>query len=373
MRIVTHNTANPNCLIEAEYLQKNKRYKIFFRCKGDAILSANNEAFLASAILPCMKVGGPLIAEGQVSQKFISGLTSIQEIHCMWDTSLNRVEIKDIVPVPTTNHSTENRIATFFSGGVDSFYTLLKHQDEITDLIFVHGLDIRLNDTRLREQTSKKLNEVATDLGKNLIEIETNIREFIDPYVRWGPLGHGAALAAIGHLLYPVLQRIYIPATHTYSDLFPWGSHPVLDHFWSSESLEFIHDGCEATRLDKVSLLAKYDVALRSLRVCWQNPNSSYNCGQCEKCLRTMINLKVNNAYCTTFSKELDLKNVMEISADDESTRAFIQENLNMVKKHKIDDGLEKALEHVLNKSNLYPKIKRRCKTWIKSKIMRFS
>jgi len=29
----------------------------------------------------------------------------------------------------------------FFSGGVDSFYTFLKHRHEITDLAVVHGFD----------------------------------------------------------------------------------------------------------------------------------------------------------------------------------------------------------------------------------------
>ncbi len=24
---------------------------------------------------------------------------------------------------------------------------------------------------------------------------------------------------------------IYIPASHTYADLFPWGSHPILDPY----------------------------------------------------------------------------------------------------------------------------------------------
>ena len=30
-----------------------------------------------------------------------------------------------------------------------------------------------------------------------------------------------------------------------------------LDPFWSSDSLEFIHDGAEATRLDKLALISK--------------------------------------------------------------------------------------------------------------------
>ncbi len=46
-------------------------------------------------------------------------------------------------------------IACFFSGGVDSFYTLLKHREEITHIIFVHGFDIALEDHSLRAQASR--------------------------------------------------------------------------------------------------------------------------------------------------------------------------------------------------------------------------
>ena len=375
MRIFSPDTINHGHSIEVEFQIRNKRYKIFFRNNVDGVLSRNLESFLASAILPCMKVGGgQLIAEGEVSHRFISELSTIQDIYCMWDTSLHRTEIENVIPVPRTS-SIENRVGTFFSGGVDSFYTFLKHQDEITDLIFVHGLDIQLNDTILREKTSKKIREVASNFGKNIIEIETNIREILDYYVDWGFLGHGAALTAIGHLLFPKFCRIYIAATHTYADLFPWGSHPVLDHLWSSESLEFIHDGCEATRVKKVSLISRYEIALQSLRVCWKNPNSSYNCGRCEKCLRTMINLKANNALCrcTTFDEELDLRRVSRISVKDENTRAFITENLDVLEKFHGDDELKKALRKVLNRPQWPHKIKGRLRTMIKSRTKRFN
>jgi len=369
MRIVASDTINQSHSVEVDFVLSNKRYKIYFRSKGDAILSGNRESFLASALLPCMKAGGgQLIVEGEISQKFISALSTIQDIYCIWDTSLHRAEIKNVIPVSRSG-STENRVGSFFSGGVDSFYTFLKHQEEITDLIFVHGLDIQLNDTLLREKASKKIHEVASSFGKNLIEIETNIRELLDPYVNWGLLGHGAAFAAIGHLLFPNFHRIYIPASYTYANIFPWGSHPILDHLWSSESLEFIHDGCEATRVRKVSLISEYDIALQSLRVCWKNPNSSYNCGCCEKCIRTMINLKVNSALsrCTTFDEELDVKNVLKLTADNHHTRIFMRENLKALKKYKVDDELEKALQKVLNKPQLFRKIKRDLKALIKA------
>lgn len=231
-------------------------------------------------------------------------------------------------------------------------------------------MDIKLKDTVLREKVSKKIHEIASEFGKNVIEIETNAREHFDFYVNWGKLGHGAALAAIGHLLSPAFHRIYIPSSYTYSHLFPWGSHPILDPLWSSETLEFIHDGCEATRVEKVALLSKYDIALHSLRVCWTNPDSVYNCGKCEKRIRMMINLNINNALnrCTTFSEELDIKQVKKIVANTEGTRAFIQENLDALEKNNGDEKLRQALIYILNKPEMphLKRFRRKIKKYIK-------
>ena len=47
--------------------------------------------------------------------------------------------------------------------------------------------------------------------------------------------------------------------------------------------------GCEASRLDKLDVVAREPAARHSLRVCWENRGGAYNCGRCEKCLRTMV------------------------------------------------------------------------------------
>jgi len=359
INILTTDDSRHGLSIEFECQINEKKYRIFFRCK-EAVLTENIESFLASAILPCMKTGGGnLVVDGEVSRTFLTSLSTIQDIYCLWDESLRRVTIKNAKAIQRSP-STKKRVGVFFSGGVDSFYTFLKHQNEITDLIFVHGLDIKLTDTSLLEKASNKICAVASAFGVNIIEVETNIRELLDSYVDWGFLGHGATLAAIGHLFYPDFHRIYIAATHTYADLFPWGSHPVLDHLWSSEVLEFVHDGCEATRVKKVTLISKYDIALQALRVCWKNPNSAYNCGRCEKCLRTMINLKVNDALdrCTTFDAELDLKRVSKIDIKDDNTRSFVRENLKQLEKRQDNEELRKALQTALNRQHWPRKIK---------------
>src|SRR5262249_48716637 len=98
----------------------------------------------------------------------------------------------------------------------------------------------------------------------------------------------GGGLASIA--LASALSRVYIASSYTYTELFPLGSHVVTDRLWSSEATEIVHDGAEAFRSDKLRKIAQDPVLLAGLRVCWQD--AGYNCGKCEKCLRTMCALR---------------------------------------------------------------------------------
>ena len=87
------------------------------------------------------------------------------------------------------------------------------------------------------------------------------------------------------------------------------GLEPCAGRPLEHETTTFIHDGTEATRLKKViSQIARSPLALEHLRVCFANEKSAYNCGQCDKCLRTMINLYVAGVLeqSSTFPHHID-------------------------------------------------------------------
>jgi hypothetical protein len=342
--------------LEADVQIGSDSHHIYFR-STDIPLTANVEAFLSAALLPAMKAGGTLAATETVSKRFLSASETIMDIFCFWYPALQRVEISGVQPV-RAGAPRELRVGAFFSGGVDSFYTFLKHRDEITDLIYVHGFDTPpLNDYLLRQRISSQIHEIGSIFGKRVIEVETNLRSFLNDHFKlrdtWGPLTHLTVLASVGHVLFPFFKRIFIASTHSYNDLFPWGSHPLLDPLWSTETLEFIHDGCESTRVEKAALIAKFDTALKSLQVC-QYPRSqgAYNCGVCEKCLITMINLHLAGAleHCTAFDKRLDIKRVGKLIILESSPLAHVRENLRALGKRKRDRTLDKALRKILNR-----------------------
>lgn len=345
-------------IVNYSFTIKEKCFDIYVKSLGAERLNGTLESQLVCLLLPCMKAGElDLMADGPVSEKFLRNNKTVQDILCNWDTSMKRVSLVASGSPPLQDQRA-GRVGTFFSGGIDSYYTLLKHNDEITDLIFAHGLDIKLNDDLLRRKTSEKIHEIAQSFGKNVVELETNVRTLLNPYVAWGPFGHGPALASIGHMLSASFSRIYIPASHTYTQLFPWGTHPVLDYLWGTETLEFIHDGCGAKRTEKVALVSGCDVALKTLRVCWRNPNSAYNCGRCEKCVRTMISLKAHGVLdkCTVFDEAFNLANLHIIDPGAINVRGFLQENIEALQASGADPELEKLLREIL----LGPSIKKR-------------
>jgi hypothetical protein len=321
----------------------NRMHQLKFKA-SEGPISKGAESFLAAALFPAMKTGQPLHISGAISPKLLAETQTIQEIFHRWFPEYRKVSIQAEPGFADKVNRTED-VGAFFSGGVDSFYTLLKHQDEITKIIFVHGLDIKLRNVSLRSKVSREIRKIAEELGKQLIEVETNVHEFADQYNY-----NGSLLPSIGLILAAQFKRIYIPSNLSYDYVFPDSSHPLLDPLWSTEYLTFIHDGCEANRNEKLGRISQSDIALGSLRVCLQNPEDSFNCCQCEKCLRTMIGLQaigVLDRY-TTFNQKLDIEAVSRMNLRDQLL-PFAEENLKALETKSRNTDLAEALRFCIN------------------------
>jgi uncharacterized SAM-binding protein YcdF (DUF218 family) len=256
------------------------------------------DPLVPTLLLLAMRRGEDLWLEGGVSSTLLAGAEAAQDLILGWDADVRRrrtiapppqrrarifAEVRD--PAPRAPG-----VAAFFTAGVDSFYTVLRHLDEIDALVYLHGLDVALEKRGLRARVVRGIRRAAEALGKPLLEVETDVRRLSDAIIGWTAY-YGTVLASVAHLLSPSFGTVYVPATLTVGRLRPLGSHPDLDHLWSTEEVELVHDGMEAERLDKIRLLAESEAARRSLRVCWTNDGGAYNCGHCEKCLRTMLAL----------------------------------------------------------------------------------
>jgi len=226
---------------------------------------------------------------GEVSAQFLRGAKEALGIYQEWGLKSN-VDLSKFTPVPHVKNEAK-RVGAFFTLGVDSFYTLMTNVDDIDDLIYVKGFEAKIKQPRLMEDILLNIQHVARYFGKNTVFWISDIRNSLDRHVDWYTYGHGPALAAAALLREDTYKKIYIPASYTRQDAgIKCASHPAIDPLWSTESLTFVHDG-PISRPDKLRRLSQSKVALDMLRVCYQG--TSYNCGVCTKCVRTMLTLNL--------------------------------------------------------------------------------
>jgi len=251
---------------------------IFF--ESDVPIVASTEAVISSFLFPAMFAGIDISADGPVCRKWLKNNRVVRDIARDW-WHFRDIEIQARGEEKSPRSKTTG---LFFTGGVDSFYSLLSNVDQIDTLIFVEGFDIPLSDTDRLTSTKNLCLEIANSLGKKFVTIRTDLRSHpAFNSLNWGML-HGAALATIGHILGRELGEVRIATSDVPP---PHGSHPLLDKWWSSGTVEFVSDGIDVRRLQKVMTISDNPLVHDHLRVCWEKRGEKLNCGECEKCVRT--------------------------------------------------------------------------------------
>ena len=309
-------------------------------------IDVSGNAFLAATLFPAMKLGENLEIEAPVSPRLLQTVQEIMDVYASWYPALHRIEVS-CTDENCPTYSMSGKAGTFFSAGVDSFYSLLKHRDTINDLFIIHGFDIPLADEYRFTRAFDAVQTVAREFGKQAVPVVTNVKQYVDQFVGFGSISVGALLASIGLGLGSRFQTVYIPSSMHYSDLYPRGTHPMTDRLWSTERTTLIHDGCEAKRIDKIMEIAKSEIALKTLRVCYMDLPGTYNCGKCEKCVRTMTALRIAGVLdkATAFEEKLTLDMVRKLPTSKHSARLFVRENIEILRKLDTDKPLLTALE----------------------------
>jgi hypothetical protein len=203
----------------------------------------------------------------------------------------------------SSKSSGSRRAAAFLSGGVDGLHMLMRNRrlyrsDDpayIRKALFIHGFDIgkraRAPERERYRAALARLEPVAAETGLRLVRCRTNLRHLPSKPGFWANRHNGAALAAVGHAALRGPAFLFIAGTYDAGNPVPVGSHAAVDGLFSSQRVTVLHDGARFTRLDKVRELALWPTALAALRVCPEPQHGHANCGRCEKCLRTRLEL----------------------------------------------------------------------------------
>jgi Glycosyl transferase family 2 len=304
----------------------------------DAPIVPAPESMLAACLMPAMRAGGALHLPGAFSPQLLSAQVEFQALQREWSRSWGSggppLEVVDVraTPGPVEMGEARGRTAAFFSGGVDSWSTLLEHP-EITDLIFVRGFDLPARDTALSREVETALRGVAAQTGRTLHLVSTDVRSLADPVVRW-EMFFGCGLATVALAMAPLFRRIYVAGDSDYEVNVPMGANPAADHLWSTERMTVVHDGGRFSRVDRLRRITSDPLVASTLRVCWENHGGAYNCGRCRKCLMTMVTLEalgVRERF-VTFPRELDLERVAAAHLERRVSVTLWQDVLDMVR-----------------------------------------
>jgi hypothetical protein len=264
------------------------------------------DAFLIAALIPALHFGEQRIAiAGGICPRLKEGLTTVMSLMQVWSNGEMKPLQLEVDTLAAPRFAGDPRRAgLFLSGGIDSLAALRLnrlhygpgHPGAVQDGLMVHGFDIggvmvRGMKYHVFDRARQHMAPVAEEAGLTLIPVYTNIRHLCDNRELWLNRFFGAVLGAVAQAFAPRLHRVEIAASYDLANLVPCGSHPMLDPEYSSFDVQVRHRDAEWSRLDKLRLIAEWEVALHHLRVCLANVPDRLNCGRCEKCVRTMTGL----------------------------------------------------------------------------------
>lgn len=352
---ISLTSSNTRTILSADFAFQGKESRqMFFRVenKYKSFIYADATPFLASLLLVCMKKHENITIEGVISKKILKTLPEIMRVVEKWNVGFKKISVK--VSHTSGSSSSPKATGSFFTGGIDSFYSYLKNKKSITHLVLIHGFDIPLKNTNFFSEVINTVKKIIKKEKIDLLIVESNYREIIEPVLEW-EWNLGSALGAVGLLLRNGLKNVYIPSGMRWDQLCPYGTHPDLDPLWSAEKFRIIHDGCEYSRLEKMFIsVSKSPLALKYLRVCCHTIKNNYNCNQCFKCIQTKIELLCADALhkAKTFDQTITPSLIKKVYYNRSlNYHLFGEEALTYLKKYNRYPQLQKALKESLKES----------------------
>lgn len=337
----------PNGMIELSGSVGGER--CWFRVPRERGLELRGEPFLIAGLLPAMQAGLPLELDDRlaVCPTLLDNLYQIQRIFRLWGPDFNRRLIQVPIHAATAPAPPGREVASFFTGGVDSTYTSLEAPVRPEVAMFVRGIDFQLDNPIYDESFARNRDWLARRDIK-LLAMDSNIRWVGHSFGLGWFMYQGAGLSAIAHV--SGFSLSWVSSDHSWKDLLAEGVHPCSDPHWSSATRELRHHGRDSFRWEKLARIAEEPGALDLLRVCWQD--KGFNCGKCDKCVRTMTELRLLGLKSPNFPPLEDLSLVAKFKLSDQSEALLMKENLELAIARG-DSDLKRALQSALRRWEL--------------------
>lgn len=302
------------------------------------ICNERSDAFIMGLLTTAMENNMDIEFEAPISEQlYYQMMTYYIPMVSKYNSTYPMHNISLIGPYESKVIENEKAVATGCSGGVDSFYTIVKHgknsatnEHKLTHLIFNScgtGDDVKERIISVYKDNMKYLLDLANECDLKLIYCFNNLYEFykkpLDSFVTFFTTVYGAAAYALQKLISVYYASSGYPITDFYFDLSKvHGYDPSsFDVFtlscMNTENIKFYSSGMECSRIEKESYISNDKSVMKYLKVCnldeYKTEKMEYlNCSECPKCLRTMAQFyalgKLDN-FKEIFNVEHFLKN----------------------------------------------------------------
>jgi hypothetical protein len=309
IKIENIDAKGPNLIIDISVSDDIKKYfnTLNLYVTYDKSIEKNEKGILAipalSSIIPIAWATGSDVYVDTIDQAFLDSMLKVEKVFKTWFPQFKFDSLIHANNISVNNFNNKG-YALLFSGGLDSVTSYINNKEKKPQLISIWGADIPVRETDFWKVVEKHVSEFASDEKIQCRFIKTNLRESINDVLLtqdygtdwWLMVSHGLMLAgSTAPLLTDGIGTLLIASTHTDQYDKPNGSHLFLNTPMYFGNISVRYDLGELNRQEKIRYVLKRNKEYGSnLRVCGTHFNN-YNCSICEKCLRTITALVLDD------------------------------------------------------------------------------
>ncbi len=260
--------------------------------------------FVAVALAQCAAASGEdLLVEGPVRTGLLDQLQEYLSIWASWRPdrfAAVRVAASEEVPDDVPAPAGRARAVMGFSGGVDASFALAAHASgapgRLTSPIglgvLVIGWDVRHADEVGRRVAAETASRSLRAYGASCAVVATNWQQDFCP--AWF-LMFNAGLVGLLHTFAATHAGAVYANDLAYEEELgrgPYGGRFATNRLLGHPSFPVRTTGGSHRRIERVAFLADHPALVANLRVCFQEGAAGKNCGRCEKCVRTQLELR---------------------------------------------------------------------------------
>jgi hypothetical protein len=303
------NNDGDHVIVSAEFNIGGETNSLWFKVEEkyrQFVVVERADAFLVGLLYFAMQRGEDIRIHAPVSEKLFYNLTTylIPAIAL----ANPRFSIIKVIPDSLESESIniQNAVGTGFSGGVDSFCTIVEHLTNalcpphyrLSHLTFFnvgsHGDYGGATASELFNKRLQELKEFPHEVGLKFVSVDSNIADILQ--LNFAATHSLRSMAPV--LLLQKLFRVYYYSSGYRMDDFriknaaaDSSAYDILNMaMLATESTDLYSSGCQHTRVEKTAIIADYEPCWRFLNVCVLDKD---NCSSCFKCMRTLLTLDI--------------------------------------------------------------------------------